>query len=157
MLCSSAESVSAFEFLRSQLVERIFHFLTTITLSETNGIYSVENLLSIAELEIPEKEILFQRGLLFCSLFFNWEEQLPQSSQPIAILIGKIHQALNKQENFPVVLNEVPGTAASLKYLTQPFKAKLQPQSRCGVYCLTFCQMQREKTKVSFWLNLWLV
>lgn len=86
-----------------------------------------------------ENENLVARVTNFCNVFFHpdisdksekhqvcgtlWVTNL---KQPLVVLVRKLHQSLNKLERFPVIINEIGGTAAGLKYLTQPFKLKLQ-------------------------------
>lgn len=53
--------------------------------------------------------------------------QAMSTAQPIILLIRKLHDTLNKSERFPVVLNDISGSAgAGLKMLTQPLRLKFE-------------------------------
>jgi hypothetical protein len=119
-LISSEESVSTFEFLRSGLTEVLLSYLTSVD-SPDGELY---NLLSDF---LDKSGILLQRATLFCNVFLRGSGKVDKDKpNPFAILVQKLHHALNKLEKFPVVLNEMSGTAQGIKFLTQPLKLKLQ-------------------------------
>jgi hypothetical protein len=86
---------------------------------------------------------VIRRALVFAQIFIGLPplnnatvqiEQQPSQAIPqkmsnnlaLSLLVGKLHDALNKVERFPVLVNDSPGTVSGLKYLTQPFKLRLQ-------------------------------
>jgi hypothetical protein len=134
-LSASTEGISTFEFLSSNLTEALLAYLT----NEDSG-----------------TEVLLQRVGLFCKTFLNPRTPVTTSSstvdnnshtnQPFLALVRKLHQSIAKVEHFPVILHDVSGTAAGLKYLTQPLKLKLQKGTLlCTLYSANMLYPQTRK------------
>lgn len=106
---ASTEGVSTFEFLRSGLTESLLCYLTKLDGSS---------------------EGVLHRAVTFAEVFLELvNSSLPTKkaqAAPLAVLVTKLHDSLNKLEKFPVQVNDTPGLASGLKYLTQPFKLRLQ-------------------------------
>ncbi|EGC32277.1 hypothetical protein DICPUDRAFT_57189 [Dictyostelium purpureum] len=112
-LLIDTEGISAFEFLHSDLVGSILNYLTR------------GNIKKHAECFAKVFLVPYQKS--------GASSMTPlKTSSPnpllLSLLIEKLHDALNKVERFNINISDVSGTSSGLKYLTQPFKLKLQKE-----------------------------
>jgi hypothetical protein len=152
-MLTTPEGVSTFEFLRSDLSENLLAYLTKSGFDDDEDKESRDG--QSGALSRALNFILTFMGLPGAAALTNPSIPLVSSTStttsttnattgattttvqsnpttgkpailPISVLVNKLHDSLNKLERFPVLINDTPGTASGLKYLTQPFKLKLQ-------------------------------
>ncbi|KAH3757845.1 E3 ubiquitin-protein ligase UPL3 [Pelomyxa schiedti] len=116
-LLAQEDGVSTFEFIDSGLIKAYLDFFTKVD--------------KPGEPEVIKEKYLTTRICTFVSVYMPPKQTgttpavtLPP---PLSVLLHKLHDALNKCERLPVVLNDTPNLGGGLKLLTEPMKVTLQP------------------------------
>eukprot|EP00029_Vermamoeba_vermiformis_P005154 TRINITY_DN1713_c0_g2_i1.p1 TRINITY_DN1713_c0_g2~~TRINITY_DN1713_c0_g2_i1.p1 ORF type:complete len:1642 (+),score=538.02 TRINITY_DN1713_c0_g2_i1:92-5017(+) len=106
-LLVAGDGVSTFEFLRSNIINALYDLFITYALKD---------------------EVLRNKRVqAFAEAITTLKNSEGEGS--FLILVRQLQNALNKEENFPSVSNVSTVPGASLKYLAQPFRFKVQKDS----------------------------
>eukprot|EP01117_Protostelium_nocturnum_P003254 TRINITY_DN1420_c0_g1_i2.p1 TRINITY_DN1420_c0_g1~~TRINITY_DN1420_c0_g1_i2.p1 ORF type:complete len:1554 (+),score=499.41 TRINITY_DN1420_c0_g1_i2:246-4907(+) len=120
----SNEGMSTFELLGSGILQSLLTFLTGLRFSSSESTQSKGE--EIDSMDLEESKLPFS---VFQDRVSALASLLVEKNDQALKFVSKLQQTINRVEKIPVISNEVSGTAAGLKLLTQPFKLKLSKSS----------------------------